>query len=205
MSEMSAQALRSAVVNEAIANADFRAALAKDATAAIEEKFGKQPAAIHLAEEQDNEMSLLIPAKTDQLAQSFERFVKDLGERSPTRSEFEVVLVHRMWNDSAFATQLRQDARAALNDLLQKYGTSVPEGMTLRVYEEQPGECLIVIPRPVALDAELSEAELEAVAGGEGVALVITGAVVGAVAGSIATVIADRIVPELSSDSAAMN
>lgn len=199
MSDMSAQALRTAVVNEVIANADFRTELAKDATTAIEQKFGKQPVTVHIEEEQDNEMSVLIPARTDQLAQSFDQFVKDLGERSPTRSEFEVVLVQRVWSDSTFANELRQDARTAINSLLQKYGTSVPEGMTLRVYEEKPGECLIVVPRPAAMDAELSEAELEAVAGGEGVAILITASVAGAVVGSIATVVADRIIADSAS------
>lgn len=195
MPEMSQQALRSAVVNEVIANAAFRDELAKDATRAIEAKFGKQPMAIRVVEEQDNELSILIPAQTEQLAQSFERFVKDLGERSPTVGEFEVVLVHSAWSDDALLADLRRDARAAVDRLLQKYGASVPEGMTVRFYEEQAGECLIVIPRPVEFN-ELTEAELEAVAGGEGVAIMITAGLATAVAGAVATVIADRIISD---------
>ena len=193
MSDMSAQALRSAVVNEVIANAEFRNELGKNVAQAIEAKFGKQPLPVRIVEEQDHEMSLLIPTRTDQIAQSFEQFVKDLGERSPTRGEFEIVLVHRAWSDAAFLADLRSDARAAVSGLLQKYGASVPEGMTVRLYEENAGECLIVVPRPADVHAELTEAELEAVAGGEGVAILVTAAVVGAVA----TVIADRIIPEM--------
>jgi hypothetical protein len=66
----------------------------------------------------------------------------------------------------------------------------VPEGATVKLYEEQPGESLIVVPRPLDTAAELSDAELEAVAGGEGAVIIVVGAVVGAVA----TVIADKII-----------
>ena len=197
MSDMSAQALRSSVVNEVIANAEFRSQLGKNVAQAIEAKFGKQPLPVRIVEEQDHEMSLLIPTRTDQLAQTFEQFVKDLGERSPTRGEFEIVLVHRAWSDEAFLADLRGDARAAVSGLLQKYGASVPEGMAVRLYEENAGECLIVVPRPADVHAELTEVELEAVAGGEGVAILVTAAVVGAVA----TVIADRILADSTFES----
>lgn len=191
MSDLSVQTLRSAVVNEAIASSAFRAELGKDPRAAIEAKFGKLPYSVHVEEEQDNEMALLIPVKTEPLAKGFERFVKGLGERSPTRSEFQAVVIHRFWSDPSFASELRRDPRTAVDKLLQQYGANVPEGMTVRLYEEKQGECLIIVPRPIDASAELSEAELEAVAGGEGALILVTAAVVGAVA----TVVADRIIP----------
>lgn len=190
MPAMSSQALRTAVINAVTSDAAFRENLAKDATKAITARFGQQSLSTRVFFEQPNDLTFLIPAKTDKLAQAIGRVADSIGSRTPTRGEFEALVVHRAWNDAAFLSALRSDAKSTIDAELAKCGASVPQGASVVVYEEQPNECLISVPRPVDAGAELSEAELEAVAGGEGAVILVTAAVVGAVA----TVIADKII-----------
>lgn len=193
MPSMSAQALRMAVINTATSDAVFRAKLVTEGAKAITEKFGDQALAITLAFEGEGELPFLIPEKSEKLSHSIDRVLDELGDRSPTRGEFEAVIIKRAWNDPAFLGQLRANPRTAIDEGLRKYGASVPEGVTVKLYEELAGQCVIIIPRPLDAGAELSDAELEAVAGGEGVVVAVVGAVAGAVAGAIATKIVDEI------------
>jgi len=189
MPNMSAQALRTAVVNAAISDATFLKELGKDAAKAIETRFGAQTVKPQVHFEKENELTFLIPQKTEKLEQAIQRAVTEIGDRSPTRGEFDTLVISRAWTDPAFLGELRRDTRTAIASALQKYGASVPEGSAVRLYEEQPGECVIVVPRPVDVGAQLSDAELEAVAGGE---LAATAAII--VVGAVATVIADKII-----------
>jgi hypothetical protein len=190
MADMSAQALRTAVIQAVITDASFRDELAKDAAKAIQSRFGDQSLKPHIEFEKEGELSLVVPQKTEKLSQALARVVAERGERQPTRGEFESALILRAWNDPAFLTQLRSNPTAALDTALHTYSGSVPAGVTVRVYEEQPGECLVVIPRPADAASELSDAELEAVAGGE-VGIIIASAIVGAIAGEVVHKIMD--------------
>jgi hypothetical protein len=201
MANLSAQALRTAVIQAVTTDAGFAAELAKDPVKAVQARFGDQSLKIHVAFEKEKEISLVIPQKTEKLAQAVARAVAEVGERPPTRGEFESFVVLQAWNDAAFLAALRANTRSALDATLTKYGIQVPESVAVKLYEEQPGECLIVIPRPVsATGAELSDAELEAVAGGE--AVLIAGAIVGAVVGSITGAIAGEVVHDILSQDA---
>lgn len=193
MPSMSAQALRMAVINAATIDASFRAALVTEGAKAVTDKFGEQPMTIAVEFEAAGQLPFLIPEKTEKLAHSIARVVEELGDRSPTRGEFEAVIIQRAWNEPAFLAQLRSDPQKAIDKGLREYGASVPEGVQVKLYEEKTGQCVIVIPRPLDAGAELTDAELEAVAGGEGIAVAVVGAVAGAVAGAIATKIVDKI------------
>jgi len=196
MANLSAQALRTAVIQAVTTDTEFAAQLAKDPVAAIQARFGEQTVKIHVEFEQEKEISLVIPQKTEKLAQAMERAVSEVGDRPPTRGEFESAVVLQAWNDPAFLAQLRENARATLDTQLTRHGVHVPESLTVKLYEEQAGECLIVVPRPVAsAGTELSDAELEAVAGGE--AVLIAGAIVGAVVGSITGAIVAEVVHDV--------
>ncbi len=186
MQNLSAQALRTAVVQAAISDPAFKEELFKNPDQAIATRFGAQPYKIQVIVESENDLTIQIPAKTEQLSQAIERSVKDIGDRTPTRGQFQLVLVHRAWTDDAFLQALRKNAHDALDVELKKYSSSVPADKTVKLYEEQAGECVIILPSPVG--EGLTDEELEAVAGGETVLMVgvvIGAAVVGNVVGNV--------------------
>jgi hypothetical protein len=70
-------------------------------------------------------------------------------------------MLARSATDMEFRQKLLTDPRAAFAEV----GESIPEGVDLRFVENQ-ADATIVLPDPLDRQAELSEAELEAVAGG---------------------------------------
>jgi hypothetical protein len=79
---------------------------------------------------------------------------------SHTRESIDQVIAERIAADPAFRDALLSDPRSALANLT---GMEIPEGVTISVYEESPVNIHLVIPAA----EELSEADLELVAGGE--------------------------------------
>ena len=63
--------------------------------------------------------------------------------------------------DPAFAVRLRADAKAALSEMFE---TKLPASLKVHVFQETPNELMIRLP--VVVDNEISEQELEGVAGG---------------------------------------
>jgi hypothetical protein len=186
MQTMSAQALRMAVVNAASNDPAFLEALANDGAKAVTAKFGNQPLKVQVSLESPSELPILIPEKTDKLARSLAHIATEVGDRKPTRSEFEAIVINKAWTDPSFLKDLRANPQATIDGALKKYEAGgLPQGVTVRLFEEKPGECLIVLPAP-STSAELSDAQLEAVAGGiVGIDDVIVGAIVGAIAGEV--------------------
>ena len=70
-------------------------------------------------------------------------------------------VLERSATDMEFRARLVTDPRAALAEM----GHNIPETLDVRFIEPE-GDATIVLPKPVDPQAELSEAELEAVAGG---------------------------------------
>lgn len=191
MENMSSQALRMAVINAAAAEVEFREALVKDGAEAVTARFGDQGLKVLVHLETEGEMPVLIPQRTDRLASAVKRIADDLGRRTPTRGEFEATVLHRAWTEPAFLAQLRKDPQAAIDSMLKTHGASVPANVEVHTYEESPGECLIVVSPPRADDAELSEEELKAVAGGAPAAIVSVTS--HGVSGSIASKVLDNV------------
>ena len=82
-----------------------------------------------------------------------------------TRMNLEQRLIERAMKDREFRRQLVEDPRKMVE---QETGITVPEGLTIRVLEEEPGTFYLVLPSVAgpAEENELSEAELQQVSGG---------------------------------------
>jgi len=84
------------------------------------------------------------------------------------RKAFESAVTLRAWSDPAFAEQLQQDPVAAIN---AAFGIELPADLAVQVHHETPTTLhLAVPPAPVISesDDELTEDDLERVAGGAG-------------------------------------
>jgi|SRR4051812_28451581 hypothetical protein len=81
------------------------------------------------------------------------------------RAEIEGRLIQRSLEDDAFRRRLLEDTRAAVEEEL---GTRLPESVEVRAVEETADTIYLVLPNASAAGetAELSDQELEAVAGG---------------------------------------
>ena len=79
-----------------------------------------------------------------------------------TRQELEEKIVARAWQDESFKQELLSNSRAAF----EKEGISLPENFNVRVLEETPDTIYVVLPLQPSEAEELSDAELESVAGG---------------------------------------
>jgi hypothetical protein len=83
-----------------------------------------------------------------------------------SRAEFERRLIQRSMEDDSFRQKLLDDPKGTLE---QELGTRLPEGVVVRVVEESAQSIYLVLPFASAVGEgeELSDRELEAVAGGD--------------------------------------
>ena len=73
-------------------------------------------------------------------------------------------VVNRATRDSAFRQELLQNPKETVE---RELGVSIPAGIELRVVEETTSTLYLVLPpQPIAAGQELSDRELEQVAGG---------------------------------------
>jgi hypothetical protein len=80
------------------------------------------------------------------------------------RKALEAQLIDRAMKDDAFREDLKRDPKGVF---ARELGISVPEHINVEVVEESPSKVYLVLPQtPVSTGVELSDAELEAVAGG---------------------------------------
>lgn len=84
------------------------------------------------------------------------------GSTSPQQAQEQVI--DRANTDPEFRKRLIEDPNAALQEQI---GVPLPATVTIRVVEEQPGEVVLVLPaQGTASGTQLSDADLEAAAGG---------------------------------------
>ncbi len=79
-----------------------------------------------------------------------------------TRNELEAKLVAQAWKDEAFKQELISNPKVVLE---RELGQKMPESTDIQVLEETGNAFYIVLPQKPSVD-ELSEEQLEAVAGG---------------------------------------
>ena len=77
------------------------------------------------------------------------------------RQEIEIKLIERAWKDEAFREALIRDPKGTL---AREFSAEFPEQVEIEVVAETDRKKYLVIPQPVS--GELSEEELEQVAGG---------------------------------------
>ena len=81
----------------------------------------------------------------------------------PTRRDMEADIIARAMKDEEFARELRADPRAVIEREVGK----LPEGIEIKLVEETPDTLYLVLPSRPSPSGELSDAELEQVAGGD--------------------------------------
>jgi hypothetical protein len=88
-----------------------------------------------------------------------------MSEQNTTRNELEARIIAKAWQDEAYKQELLSNPKAAFSEEL---GQSLPDEIEIRVIEENPTTLYLVLPmKPVVENGEeLSEEQLEAVAGG---------------------------------------
>lgn len=84
-------------------------------------------------------------------------------QQKMTRNELEAKLVAHAWKDEAFKQELLSNPEVAIE---RELGQKLSEGTNIQVLEETGNTFYVVIPKKPSVD-ELSEEQLETVAGGE--------------------------------------
>jgi hypothetical protein len=81
------------------------------------------------------------------------------------RTEMERRLIEKSLEDESFRQRLLDDPKAAVE---QELGTRLPEGVQVRAVEETAQTIYVVLPSssPLGGTSELSDQDLEAIAGG---------------------------------------
>jgi hypothetical protein len=97
--------------------------------------------------------------------------IQNTPELAARASEQMQSILSRSATDADFRQLLLSDSRAALS---QHFGKQVPESANI-VFVENKADATVVLPDLIDPNAELSEADLEAVAGGATPALLVIG------------------------------
>jgi hypothetical protein len=102
----------------------------------------------------------------DRAPKKGERAMSEAAAGGGGRAEMERRLIQRSLEDEDFRQRLLDNPKGSVE---QELGTQLPEGVEVRVVEESAETIYLVLPSasPLGQGGELSDQELEAVAGGE--------------------------------------
>jgi hypothetical protein len=87
-----------------------------------------------------------------------------MNEPTKTRREIEAHIIAQTWKDEAYKQELFINPKAVIE---REFGTQFPSHVNVQVLEENPTTFYLVLPQPPGTSGmELSEEQLEAIAGG---------------------------------------
>ena len=87
-----------------------------------------------------------------------------MAHKHPKDRELEAKIIAQAWKDPRFKEKLLKNPRAAFKEM----GLDIPENIQLKVVEDRPNTCTFVLPPADPHAKDMSDAELERVAGGCG-------------------------------------
>ncbi|MCW5315518.1 NHLP leader peptide family natural product precursor [Nostoc sp. KVJ3] len=86
-------------------------------------------------------------------------------EQAQTRQDIEARIIAKAWKDEAYKQELLTNPKAVIE---REFGVEFPSEVNIQVLEENPTSLHFVLPiSPVAFAQDLSEEQLEAIAGGK--------------------------------------
>ncbi|MBD2243789.1 NHLP leader peptide family RiPP precursor [Nostoc sp. FACHB-888] len=94
-----------------------------------------------------------------------------------TRKDIETHIIAQTWKDEAYKQQLLNNPKSVIE---REFGVQLPSEVKVQILEENPTTLYFVLPvRPNSSGSELSNEQLEAVAGGTVVAPIVSQFVTG--------------------------
>lgn len=145
------------LTQRAEANEDFRRKLVANPAVVLAEVLGTEippSVKIQVHENSATEMNVVLdPFALAQLDAAVEKGDAIAG------------VIKRAATDKAFRNELTKNPQATIKVAI---GVELPPGLKLNVYENTPTELHLLLPAQSSPDGELSDMELEAVAGGRG-------------------------------------
>jgi hypothetical protein len=86
----------------------------------------------------------------------------DMASRPKKEGDLQAKIIVRAWKDPRFKEKLLKTPRAAFKEM----GADIPETVQIKIIEDKPNAFTFVIPAPVLEVKQMSDQELEKVAGG---------------------------------------
>ncbi|MGK7877173.1 MAG: NHLP leader peptide family RiPP precursor [Xenococcaceae cyanobacterium] len=94
-----------------------------------------------------------------------EDMAAQFDEQIKQRSAISSSIISRAWEDDNFKAELLSNPKGAITS---EFDAGFPENVEIQVLEETANKIYVVLPQKPTVEGELSDAELEAVAGGKG-------------------------------------
>jgi hypothetical protein len=103
-------------------------------------------------------------------SQGQRKIMSTIASAPITRDQISIEIAKKAWHDEAFHKAILSDANAVYE---KELGRKLPAGIKIKVLEDDAHTVHFVIPQKPANAAELSDQDLEAVAGGSKASLIV--------------------------------
>ena len=169
------------LITKAMKDEAFRAALLRDARTTIAQalQLTRPPEmTLHVLAPGANEVCLVLPPypadwppglAVEALEQRLTEGTGQLEAGQQPVARGQARLIAKAWRDTSFKQALLQNPAAVV---AREFGTALPAEVTMRVFAEDARTQYLVLP-PALSDLELSDEQLEQVAGGEVLAVTL--------------------------------